>query len=233
MLISGNVLKRFLLGDLTIAVLYVLTRPLAWAERLSFVHGLFDLDGEANLTAWYASLKWGVAAIVVGSTLLVRVDRPARSERFARWALTLLFLALSCDEVAQVHEWTGRLLDRFVIHRVETMLPRTHFWMIVPAIGLALATWRISLVVRHRSLASARYLAYGIGLLIAGGGGMEVLANFTDPGSIAEMLEVLVEETLENIGATLCVVAMLQYAQASGVRLLAVADLNSAPHQRS
>ena len=59
----------------------------------------------------------------------------------------------------------------------------------------------------------------GIGVMVTGGGGVEMLANFTGDSLGLQVLQVAGEETLENVGASLSLAGMLRYIADLGIRL--------------
>jgi hypothetical protein len=179
---------------------YVVGSP---SDTLSTFVGL-DLD--QNLSTWFSSLLWfGAAALS-----WVFAVRTVTMEDVRSWSLLLLpllFLAFSIDEVARLHEATGVKLDEFLLDRgrEETLLRATGVWIFVLGIplliALALVAWAVSRPLReHRSAA----IKIGVGMIVVftGALGVEALSNLVDPGSISAILQVLVEETLEMVGAT-------------------------------
>ena len=69
---------------------------------LGFVR-LFDVDKEGNVPAWYSS-----AALLIASALLAVIAGAKRQRRAPYWihwsALALIFLYISLDETAEIHE---------------------------------------------------------------------------------------------------------------------------------
>jgi hypothetical protein len=76
--------------------------------------GLFDLIGEANWAVWYSSLQLTIAAGVAFA--LHRVPAIQKSaEKYVWGILCCVFLALSADETAQIHERVGQVFSRNVL----------------------------------------------------------------------------------------------------------------------
>ncbi len=179
----------------------------------------FDLDAEASLTTFYASAKWLLCAAAITVGLALPSARDGMAERRLRFLLGLFFVALACDEVAQVHEWFGTVLDRYVIERRATALPVTHFWMLVPVLFVSLVglmSWR---TLRRGSMLGGQLFLGGIALLLLGAAGVELLANFTGDSRWLQTMQVLTEETLENAGASVALAGMLRYNADRGVGL--------------
>jgi hypothetical protein len=210
--------------DVILVVLYVATR--AHAGTPWVFSRQFDLDAEATLVTFYASAKWMACGGAVALGLLAADARRRPREFSLRAVLAVFFLLLACDEIAQVHEWSGVLLDRFVVDRRQTLFPVTHLWMLLPAAGcLAFAVWSAR-ALHRRTPVGATLLLWGLGLLVAGGGGVELLANFTGGAAWLQILQVACEETLENIGASCVLAGMIRFNGDVGVRVV-VADVRA------
>jgi hypothetical protein len=208
---------------------YLLGQPI---ERFS---RFIDLDAELNLPTWYASVLWfGVAALmwIVTTRLIQRARRSS-------WVLLLLptiFLLFSLDEVASLHEGLGGVLDRIVLDvpRSMTVLPRTGVLAIVFGIPFIVASVLLFVAVRpflgtYRRPFNTTIL--GMALVLAGAFGVELMSNFVEPSSLLEAFEVLLEEELELVGATLILWGTFElgresgaFARAFGVRTSSGAD---------
>lgn len=73
---------------------------------------MFDLNGEGNVPAWYSSMLWVFAAI-----LAVLNGAHSRQNGTGSWhwvALSGLFLLLSMDESASLHEAIGEVLATYL-----------------------------------------------------------------------------------------------------------------------
>jgi hypothetical protein len=165
-----------------------------------------NLTGEANLTAWYSSMKLlGVAF------LLVLTSRTRFLEGDRRWllvaAVSLAFLALSADETAQVHEWLGkrtgaRLPDGA---REGTVFRYTGVWMFVLGVPFAIASFGALYWVRGVfaiAPGSLALFAAGAILWLLGALGIEHTQNIAEPDSLGMILSVLAEEFLDMVGVT-------------------------------
>src|SRR5690349_21936582 len=103
----------------------------------------FDLNAEANFASWFEALPLLLASL---ATLGLTVHYRAQRDRLAgRWgALSALFLLMSIDELAQLHDlFTGPLRRRldldFGIFYFTWLLPAVAFlgfcaWYFVPLI---------------------------------------------------------------------------------------------------
>lgn len=200
-------IQAFLAADLGLGLMYVVMigiggpdKPLSW---------LFDLNRESSLTTWYASMQ----LFLVGCMLLLFVGHEFRRTRPHPWLLWLLpaaFLALSVDEVAMIHEWAGRKLDEVFMpggDRAGSAIFRgTGIWPLALPIPFVLFMILLYFRLREHFLGCQRAVkrfAAGLGLLIAGAAGVEMVYNFIPWNGVAQLLQILFEEVMELGGATL------------------------------
>ena len=193
---------------------YLLGQPI---ERFS---RFIDLDGELNLPTWYASVLWfGVAALMwIVAKRLIHRSRPTS------WVLLLLptvFLLFSLDEVASLHEGLGGVLDRLVLDvpRSLTVLPRTGVLALVFGIPFIAAMVLLFVAVRP-FLGTFRRpfnaITLGMALVLAGAFAVELVSNLVEPSSMMDGLQVLLEEELELVGATLILWGTFELGRDSG-----------------
>ena len=99
---------------------------------------LLDLDLENNVSSWYSSIQWFMVALFVGLFAHCNFSL-AQRKSWLLPSLSLLFLALSLDEIAQIHEWLGRKSDVLLsgASRHNTLLPETGIWMFVIGVSFA------------------------------------------------------------------------------------------------
>jgi hypothetical protein len=123
-------------------------------------------------------------------------------------ALPLLFVALSLDEVTEIHEFSGRMSDGLLPGgRTATPFAHTGIWMFL--LGIPFIAGLIWLVGRMRPYFTQapdalRTLVLGMGVMLAGAIGVETLSNLT-VGTPLAPLQIAAEEFLELIGATLVI----------------------------
>ncbi len=166
-----------------------------------------DLDGEANLPTWYSSLQW----FCTGSLFWVFAERNVMRVHIRSWLLVVvpvIFWTFSLDEVAEIHEFLGKLSDVLFPSgtRDATLLSITGLWFL--AIGIPFAILFAALVTSlrpllARSMRASKLLVVGMCVFLLAAVGIEALSNFFTPGSFAGMLQVAVEELTEMVGATL------------------------------
>ena len=177
---------------------------------------LFSLSWEGNLPTWYSSALLLACAI----TLFLIAGSAARREARYWSLLAAVFGYLSIDEAVGLHE---QLND--VVHLSGPL----YFGWIVPA-GIAVALLGLAYLRFLRALPSEtrrRFLVAGA-LYVAGALFMEIpLGLWTEAhgdGNLGYALIDFAEESLEMIGATLFLVALLRHAARHGPARLDLED---------
>lgn len=100
---AWTVLGLVLLADLGLVALFV-------ANELAGLNTeLLDLDREANLPAWLGSLQFAGVAVCAA---LAGLTGP-RSRQLAWWLLAAVFVFLSADELATLHEKAAAHVESF------------------------------------------------------------------------------------------------------------------------
>ncbi len=174
---------------------------------------LFNLAMECNIPNWYAS-----ALLLICAGLLAAIALAAGPEKEAyrrHWAaLALIFIYISIDETAQLHEQINRPLRRAL--DVDGVF---HYAWVIPAMAfLAVLTavyrrFLLALPPRSRRLFLAAAVCY-----VGGALGTEFFVNHwvtqygTDP--VYGMLNVL-QETMELTGLCIFIVALLGHLRDS------------------
>src|SRR6185503_2968640 len=92
---------------------------------------LFELDNENNIPTWYSSLLLLLSSVLLAVT--ARAQPAAWPETRYWWGLSLIFLLLSVDEAASLHEKFNRPV-RELLHLGASV----HFAWVVPAILMLL-----------------------------------------------------------------------------------------------
>ncbi|MGH6608690.1 MAG: hypothetical protein ACRECQ_00385, partial [Burkholderiaceae bacterium] len=171
---------------------------------------LFDLNQENNVPTWYAS-----ATLLVCSSLLAYIGlskRRATGAYAAHWlGLSGIFLLLSLDEVASLHELSGVLLHA----RFQTTGYLLYAWVIPGAIfvcAVLLIYYRFlwSLPSRTRMmflLAGALFVGGALGLDLPEGNYHSMYGNQT----LVFSTMVLVEEGMEMAAIVVFLYALLSY----------------------
>jgi len=176
---------------------------------------LFDPNGEANIIAWYSSSTLLLCSFLLGIIALVK--RKQDDDYARHWGiLSLIFLYLSVDEAAVIHEMAVKpLRDLFDLGGFF------YYGWIIPAgiivliVGLAYLKFLLHLPSRTRWL----FIVAG-GIFVGGAIGMESISGLLDylysqermaSDAIVIMFET-VEEFMEMLGIVVFIYALLDYA---------------------
>ncbi|MBI3947425.1 MAG: hypothetical protein HY321_15995 [Armatimonadetes bacterium] len=182
-----------------------------WRPPVNTIAHQLNMDNEICLAAWYASslllLVAGAAALQAGLSGQVRGS--ARRSRPGWWMVTGIALFLSADETATIHETIGNSYIKYVnatflgahVTWTELLAP----FILGAALFLGIFLWR-----ELRSTPRARAI-FGVALgCWLGAVALETLAAVLGAMPVLGIFEPAVEETLENVGTTLMLTALLE-----------------------
>jgi hypothetical protein len=172
---------------------------------------LFNLNYERNLPSWFTASVLLLGAVAVVTTGLV--DRTIGRAAVYWRGLAALFVYLSADEAAGLHERIGRVVGR-VVH-VSGFLGR-YTWVLAGAVLVVTVIVVYLPFVRrlpHRTrrlflTAGALYVAGAIGVELAGGA---LKTSYFPRSTIWFQLISVAEEGLEMAGAIVFLYAVLDY----------------------
>lgn len=171
---------------------------------------LFDLHGEVTIPTWYSSSLLLFSALILA--LIAIAKQRVRDSYRLHWAgLSLMFLALSIDEAADVHGAVSYRLQT----ALDTSGPLTYAW-VIPAsvIALLVALVYLRFMVHLPPAIRLRFLLAG-GLFVGGALGLEVIeAAYDSAGggdSVLYLIMVALEEALEMSGVIVFIAALLAY----------------------
>ncbi len=171
---------------------------------------LFDVAKEANVTSWFSSFLLSVSALLL--FLITKIKFQERDTFSRHWAfIACVFLYLSLDESARIHEATIEPVREFV-HASGLFY---YSWVIIaiPVImGLALIYRKFvfSLPIRTRNqfiLAAIIFMAGAIGFEMLGG----LFHDVKISGVQLLSFTVTLEELFENLGVVVFISALLAY----------------------
>lgn len=190
--------------DITLAIAYLVGAVLG--NPVDIVAKFIDLDRERSLPTWYASIQWFCVAALLWGFAMGHVSRSKPSS----WLLLLLpavFVLFSLDEIAQIHEGIGVLLDNLGLIGPRGLGPlaKTGVWFIVIGIPFVIAFGVLIAALWPYLRGSRRAftkLVGGMALFMVGAIGVEALSNLVVAGSFLASLQVLVEETIEFVAST-------------------------------
>lgn len=187
-------------------------------ERLLGFVRQFDLNGEANISTYFATLFLLSASLLLG-VIARRVWKKKAAYRWHWTILALIFAYLSVDEFAQIHESLNEpmrtLLD------TNGMLPNA--W-VFPAMGLvALFIAAYARFFWHLSDRWKLLFATAGAIYVGGALGAEIVSGWVwtqqEGATFTYELIATIEEVLEMIGISLFVYALLAYLQEQNVEL--------------
>jgi hypothetical protein len=182
------------------------------------------LDGEATIPAWFSSLLFASCA---GSLAAVGLLKRAAGDRQARYWLCLsaLFLYMSADEAAGLHELWGQAVGE----EGEVRDSFLHYAWVIPGMAVVAAVAAVYGRFVWELPPATRRMVVAAGLLFVGSGlGMDMIAGYyLSHGGARRTFDysmlVTVEESGEMIALVIFLYAILEYlAREPGqVRLVA------------
>lgn len=168
------------------------------------------LDAEMCLAAWYSSLLLVTCAFLL-AIIANQASRYRHSDRHFWRVLSIVFVALSLDEATSVHELALEPLQ----HAWHTSGPFLFAWVIpalalTPLFGLAYLGFLRRLPKPYGAwffLSGLIYVGGALGMEMVGG----AIASTAGEQGLAYTLSFIVEESLEMIGATSFLLALLHF----------------------
>ena len=181
---------------------------------------MFDMLNEGNLPTWYSSTALMACAGVLGVIAFVRMRQ---RERF-RWnwmGLALVFVLLSADEAAFIHETVQALLRRGVSKDDSFYGFAAILYPSLLALAALLANLRFLASLPRRTIilflfAGAVFVAGAIGMDYVG----ELHKNAHGMKNMTFAIMNAAEEALEMFGVVLFLYALLDYVATSVGRLV-------------
>jgi hypothetical protein len=205
--------KIFLIAlafELLLVALYWL--DIATNYSFQLLHGLFDLDSEGNIPAWFSSCQLFTVAISFFSCAR-RKGTDSRPSRVLFILAGMGALYVSSDETAQIHEKVHALIGARYIDWVPAFAAQNFFLVMVfvavlVSIGQMLSHDALAMWTHHRRIVLLTALGVAIGLT----GGMVVEAlGYRIPATrpILYRVEVTIEEFMEMSGASVILLSVL------------------------
>ncbi len=219
--------KKLLVVFGTLSCLLTFVHVVTGVLRRVFNHPLlnttwiFDVGGDNTVPTWYSSLTLLICSLLllfIGSVKLKEQDRHKN-----KWLLlALIFLFLSIDEVATIHETFGKLVhvsDSTGFFQYEWVIFGLLFVLIV---GLYCFRFILSLPSQIKIL----FLLSGL-IYVAGALGLEMINARTvylygkDSRTILYAVGTTFEELCEMLGISLFIYSLLKYIKYQlGIRFL-------------
>jgi hypothetical protein len=200
---------------------YAIGRPI---NRLSI---LFILDKEGTVPTWHSSMQWFCASAMF-TLFAAHALLTGMKGALSVTALALACLVFSIDEIAQIHERLGSVADDMMIDRPlrGPGLWATGLWPVVVGIPAIAVIAIIVRGTRHvflpRAARSLALLSAGLAVMLTGAVVVELGVNLLDeagPRDSSFLAQVVVEELMEMLGATLVVWSASSLLHAYGFRL--------------
>lgn len=216
----------FLFVDLLFAAIYPIQERY-FGDVHTFAADFFDLDQESNAPAWWSSLQLALTGVVLLGFAWQMVER-SNKRSWVLWLAPLMFLFLSLDEAAMIHESIGRQLDELVdlTNREKSIFKETGVWMLfcgpLLVAGVALIAWSAAKYFRGRKRIALHFVI-GFGLFIGAATGVEMMSNFVGDG-FGYTLETLIEETGELLGETVLLWAALALLKSHHITIFRKSD---------
>ena len=192
-------LRRLYLGLLMCVVALLLLH--FFPEDLSeTIHNRFDLDGEANIPAWFATILLFSVSLSSLILFLISVQSTEKQRPVYFWLFFgLAYLFLSLDESARIHE----IFD--VVFRIK--------WIFVYApFGFVFFAFCSYWLIKRNESKSLRYLVL-VGMCVFATGGLlgESIAHifWTQMTPGMRTAELLFEEGLELVGTSTVLIGVL------------------------
>lgn len=176
---------------------------------------LFGVDGEANVPSFFSGLLWVVAAATCW--LLSRISHTRRSASRSWLAMAVICGFLALDEAATLHERLSEPVreltgaDGYLLF--AWVIPYSVLCLVI-AVALGRFVWALGRPV------NLLVLAAGL-LFVSGAAGLESLqsglvsAAEEESGSLTYIALYTAEETLEMLGVTLFIFALLRQLERS------------------
>lgn len=182
-----------------------------WREARESFFRLFYLDGEANIPTWFASSLLLCCSAMLG---LIAAAKTREADRFARhWTvLSILFLGLSLDEAALIHEMAIRPLRPF-FHGSGLLY---YTWVVPGAVGVCFFAAAYFRFLIHLPLKTRMLFAISGAIYVGGAIGVEAItgqhaARFGEGDLTYEMLAAI-EELTEMAGIGAFIYTLVDYA---------------------
>lgn len=219
-----HLLTILVAANLLLAALYLLTNHILTLSSWSLVNW-FDLNAEANIPTWFSSAQLLLLSILAAAVAVIyrRLDIDKYQARLFT-VMAVAFLFFSMDETAVIHEAVSVMAQR-----LEAYLPATvchAMWVCVYAVTaliVALVCARGMLAFLRDKTGRSVFILGGL-VFVCGGvlideaarlyaNSVEVLPVWMPP------IVITLEESLEALGETLMIFALMTKIDATGVSL--------------
>ena len=178
---------------------------------------LTDLKEEVSIGTWYSSSILLISSFLL--FLIARIEKKNNNSFTAHWQfLSIIFLFLSLDEAASIHEVGDGLHDILGVNTATTFLWTVPYTILLIFFIFGYYRFLVGLPKKTRRL----FIISG-GIFIAGALGLELLSAILTQFELANMVPfvVIVEEFFELFGVTLFIYALISHISSlvSGIHI--------------
>lgn len=183
----------------------------------------FDLSIDTSIPTWYSSVTLLICSILLA--VISSAKREAK-DRFALYwgVLAIIFLFLSVDEVARIHETIGQLIELKFTGKTHGFLYYT--WVIYGAAFVLIVAAAYLNFLRHLPAKTMRIFILSALVYVGGALGMEIInARYDDlngDGNLTYHLMTAFEEFLEMSGVAIFIYALMSYIAAQSLQIKTV-----------
>jgi hypothetical protein len=173
---------------------------------------LLSLEGEPTIPGWYSSVKLLLVACLLAALSVSAAT--ASTQRRMLLGAALLFLVMSCDEAAAIHERLQRTLG----HRLPSGVTENVYdgailaKILIGLAALAVVAFVVGVVLWTLRRVGRGATSFGAGflLLAMGAVGVDLSDEFLPLAETEAALWMILEESFETVGVTLMIYAVLQ-----------------------
>lgn len=208
--------RSLLLGLLSFELLLVGLYVILPGIQIPRLFRLFDLDVEGNIPAWFSSLQ----LFMIGFLLILATRRDSAPPPTSTFLILsgLVFIFLSMDEAAAIHEQISTVIGR--PDWLPSFRGKRGYWIPIYFVilgGLLIAARQNLIVCWTHFRHETTWMLVGMAVFLMGAAGLEALAyefllqDFKPLNPAVYRVEVIGEEFLEMSGASLMLYAVLLF----------------------
>jgi len=201
---------------IVLAIAHLIFQSVRYHLGIESLYGLvqlFDMGQEANLPTYFSSMQLLFASLLLFLAGVLR--RQARDRYAAHWLwLSLIFLLLSMDEMAEIHEMTIRPIRDLAPGLVTGIF----YWAwVIPAMVLVVvvSACYARFVFRYLPPYLRRATLLGAAVFVGGAVGVEMpeaaFVEINGMDNYTYAMFVAVEETMEMVGILIFLAGVLRY----------------------
>lgn len=174
------------------------------------IYRLFHLGYEGNIPTWFSSIILFLCGMY---SLEIYFQIKKETKNYSLWLImAFLFIAMSCDEVAQIHEMLGAVINKYYLHLSNTQHSEWVFilgpFALIPILYIVVYLRKNNLEKRVKTL-----LISGFGLYVLGAFVLEATLNFVDKAKYHWLwrVENIFEESFEIFGTLMILTGLIIY----------------------